>query len=161
MKPTSFLIPVLTLFLLVHLTPSRGVAQDNMGGATIQTTPAGMVDPSDPAFRAKYAGISFGDHFSLMVLSDATNNYYLVDFTWLESKFQKVYFMNLVFGEKKIVNIDSDLGQDRIWFLSNKKNSEQEITDLLLSLKQKTDRKSEEMTAAEQEAWLKANNKYK
>jgi hypothetical protein len=161
MKPKFFLFPLLTLFLLVHMTPAQVMAQDHTGGTTVQSVSAGTVDPTDPAFRARYAGISFGDQFSLMVLSDETNFYYLVDFSQLRTKFQKVYFMNLVFGEKKIVNIDSDLSQDRVWFLSNNKNSVKEITDLFLSLKQKTEGMSEKMTTAEQEAWLKVNNKYK
>jgi hypothetical protein len=161
MYPRYFLILLLTLSLLVVLKPAQALAQDNTGGITIRAVSAGTVDPSDPAFRAGYAGISFGDQFSLMVISDATNNYYIVDFSKLPTKFQKVYFMNLIFGEKKVVNIDSDLSQERIWFLSNRNTPEEEVTNLFLSLKQKTDEKSAGMSAAEQEAWLKSNNKYK
>src|SRR5512138_1053258 len=121
MKTTFLLIPAAILFLLVQLAPEPAFAQEQTRIVSIQAVSPDSVNPADPAFRAKYDRISFGDQFSLMVHSDSQNNYFIVDLTRLPTKFEKVYFMNLVFKESKVVNIDSDLGKDRLWFLSNKR----------------------------------------
>ena len=120
-----------------------------------------QIDPGNPAFQALYQNFDFKGNFSSLVLQDAENNYYLVDFSKLPGRYEKVFFMNLTFSEGNIVNMDADLGHDKIWFLANKKYAEKDILKLFSTLKEKTDRSSQTLTGEQKSAWLKANDKYK
>jgi hypothetical protein len=119
------------------------------------------INPDDPEFRAKYNHLIFNDKFVLLAETDQTNNYFIADFSKLTSKFEKVYFLNLVFGSDKIVNIDGDLSHDRIWFLANHKYSEMEIIANFNDLKDKTLKAKIELTENEQKSWLLKNDKVK
>jgi hypothetical protein len=119
------------------------------------------INPQDPGFRAKYKDVDFAGRFSVVAVSDQDNNYYIVDFTKLPTRFDKIYFINLVFKGDKVVNIDPDLDQDRVWFLAVKTTKEQVVHDYLLNLKKKTEEAAAAMTTEEQSEWLKKNNKYK
>jgi hypothetical protein len=134
-----------------------------LGTGTIsaqQNTPV-QIDPGNPAFQESYRHFDFKGQFASLVLEDTENNYFLVDFSKLPGKYEKVCFMNLSFGEGKIVNIDSDLSHDKIWFLSNKKYEAADILKIFSSLKAKTDLSSQTLTGEQKSAWLKANDKYK
>jgi hypothetical protein len=154
---------VLATLLLTGLITAANVrqlkAQDH-SSTTVQTVTEVAVNPKDPAFRAKYKDLSFGDHFVLNVFSDDRNNYYAVDFSKLPSRFEKVFFMNLVFNKDKVVNIDSDISQQQVWFLGSKMFSEASITDILDTLKAETLKANTSFTAAEKDKWLKENDKY-
>jgi hypothetical protein len=119
------------------------------------------INPADPQFRAKYETLSFDNKFVLLAESDPTNNYYIADFSTFSSKFEKVYFLSLVFTSRKIVNIDGDLNQDRIWFLSNKKFSEKETIQEFETLKEQTLKAASGMTEEAKAKWLSENDKYK
>lgn len=119
------------------------------------------VDPKDPAFRAKYENIDLAGKFSALALSDDQNNYYMADFTQLEGKFEKVWFLNLVFKGDKVVNIDPDIHQERVWFLAVKAIPEKTVNDYLLSLKEKTLKASATYSEEEKSEWLQKNDKYK
>ena len=120
-----------------------------------------QIDPGNPAFQASYRNFDFKGNFASLILQDAENNYFLVDFSKLPGKYEKVYFMNLSFNEDKIVNIDSDLSHDKIWFLANKKYQKQDILKVFTSLKEKTDLSSKTLTDEQKSSWLIANDKYK
>jgi hypothetical protein len=128
---------------------------------TAQTSENTEINPKDPAFRSKYANVDFKGKFSVQVLHDNTNNYYLVDFSKLKDKYEKVYFLSLVYQEGKIVNIDSDLKQDKIWFLSVTNNPVEEINKLLMDLKDKTIKKSNSLSQDQKRKWLLENDKFK
>jgi hypothetical protein len=119
------------------------------------------VDPKDQAFRAKYENIDLAGMFSALALSDDQNNYYIADFTLLEGKFEKVWFLNLVFKGDKVVNIDPDILQKRVWFLAVKSIPEKTVNDYLLSLKEKTLKASATFTEGEKSEWLQKNDKYR
>jgi hypothetical protein len=119
------------------------------------------INPADPAFRAKYAGLEFGENFSRLAVSDSEKNYYLVDLTKFESRFEKVYFMNLVFRSDKVVCMDSDLSQDRIWFSARTEVQEAKITDYFLELKKKCADAASAFSEDEKTQWLNKNDKYK
>jgi hypothetical protein len=140
-------ITAITIFLLLPLTGL--LAQDI------------YINPADPAFRAKYDTVRFGDRFSVRVLSDTRHDYYLVDFTRLTSNFEKVYFMNLVFRSDKVVNIDGDLKQERIWFSAMNDRPETEINDYFFTLKRKCEQASAAWSESRKAEWMKMNNKYK
>ena len=126
-----------TLLLTVMITAAnvRQLKAQDHSSTAVQTVTGVAVNPEDPAFRARYKDLNFGDHFVLNVFSDDKNNYYAVDFSKLPSRFEKVYFMNLVFKKDKVVNIDSDISQQQVWFLASKMFTESSITDILNTLK--------------------------
>jgi hypothetical protein len=119
------------------------------------------INPADPAFRKQYDNIDFKGNFSVVVLNDNTNNYFLVDFSKLRDKYEKVYFLTLSYKEGKIVNLDGDLSHDKIWFSSNKQNSVDEINRLLLDIKEKTLKSSSSLSAEGKTDWLRENDKFK
>ncbi len=119
------------------------------------------VNPQDPAFRAQYDTVQFGDRFSVCVLSDSGHDYYLVDFARLADQFERVYFMNLVFRGDQVVNLDGDLEQDHIWFSAMKGSPVQEINSYFLKLKRKCEQASASFSEHEKTEWMNKNNKYK
>jgi hypothetical protein len=119
------------------------------------------INPCDPDFRARYGSLEFGDKFSLLALSDQDNNYYIVDFTKLPTRFEKIFFLNLVFRSDKVVCIDSDLAQNRIWFSANRQVQETKIRDTFLELKKKSTDAASLFTEEEKTQWMSKNDKYK
>ena len=126
-----------------------------------QTSEDLKIDPKDPVFRQKYEKVDFNGKFSVQVLKDNTNNYFLVDFSKFKDKYEKVFFMTLIFQNGKVVNLDSDLKLDKVWFLSNKLFSIEEINDLLQNLKDQTIQKSNTLSEDQKAKWLLENDKYK
>jgi len=118
------------------------------------------IDPHDPVFRAQYKDVEFVDNFALQVAGDSTNNYYILDMTRLNSRFEKIWFINLIFKEGTVVTIDSDISQDQFWFLANRKYNQTDVLDRFSELKEATDEVSARMTAEEKSEWLKVNDKY-
>jgi hypothetical protein len=141
-------------FLLLCLTVLMVMTYGQSG---INTTTAVQT----PVFPWTYNQQDFGDRFSVLHHSDESYDYYAVDLTKLGGEFERVYFMNLTFSDKRIVNLDSDLKKDQTWFKSYYTYKENEITCLFNELKEKTDQARLNMSAAEKEAWMLKNNKYK
>jgi hypothetical protein len=131
------------------------------GTASAQQATEVQIEPSNPAFQETYRNFDFRGKFSARVLQDTENNYFLVDFSKLTVKYEKVYFMNLSFNEGRIVNLDGDLSHDKIWFGANRKYPEQDILNLFTELKDKTEHSSQALDSEQKSAWLKANDKYK
>jgi len=119
------------------------------------------IAPSDPDFRAKYADVEFGKAIAVKVVESQTKNYFLIDLTKFNSRFEKIWYLNLVFKEDKIVNIDPDITHDRMWFQANRKYDESDVLELFTLLKERTDQASQKMTAQEKEKWMKKHDKYK
>lgn len=126
-----------------------------------QTSEDLTMDLRNPEFRKKYENIDFKGNFSMQVLKDNTNNYFVVDFSSFKEKFEKVYFLSLIFQNGKIVNIDSDISRDKVWFLSHCNHSSDEINLTFKNLKDQTLEKSNSLTPEEKASWLKENDKYK
>jgi hypothetical protein len=118
-------------------------------------------NPADSAFQRKYANVDFNGKFAIMIGTSGRNSYFLVDFSSLNSRFERVYFMNLSFTKNKIVNIDPDISKNRICFLADQRYGLNEITSLFDELKGNTINISSTWSHEEQNRWLKANDKYK
>ena len=103
----------------------------------------------------------FNGRFSVMVQSDGNYDYYAVDLTSLNDRFERVYFMNLTYPESKLINIDGDIDKDQVWFKAYYTNKEPEITCLFKDLKEKTGETALKMTSAEKSAWLASHDKFK
>jgi hypothetical protein len=119
------------------------------------------INPSDPAFREKFSHIRFDGNFAILAVKDNVNNYYMADFTQFPVKFEKVYFMNLVYKSKMIVNIDGDISQERVWFMANKSISDKDVLDEFAKLRDKTLSASASMSAEEKTQWMTKNDKFK
>lgn len=121
----------------------------------------GMVaDPTDPAFRSRFQDVSFGDAVAVKVLEDANRSYFLADMTMFPTRFEKITFLNLVFVDDILVNMDPDLSQERMWFMAFSSFPEADILLRFEELKEKTLQANREMTSAEKEAWLEIHDKY-
>jgi hypothetical protein len=121
----------------------------------------GVVDPNDPAFITKYASFDFQGKFSSAIDKDAANNYFLVDFSRLPSRFERVYFMDLSFSANEIVNIDPVITKDRVCFSANKKYSEDEVLKIFGELEKNVKSASSAWSEDKKSAWLQRNDKYK
>ena len=119
------------------------------------------IDPHDSVFIKKYAGFNFKDKFAVPIGRYEVNNYFLLDFTKLKSRFEKVYFMNLCFTVNKLINIDPDIAKTRVCFMANKKYDENEIITQFDELIKQTSVINSTWSQDEKNKWLKANDKYK
>ena len=141
---------ILTLLVLLFNLP-----------AFTQESAEKYINPADPSFTAKYDHLQFNDKFVILAESDAANNYFITDFSRLESRFEKVYFLNMTYGTSKIVNLHADLTQKRIWFLAKKLYTVEEIKSVFTDLLDQTRKKSSSLSDNEKNTWLKEHDKYK
>ena len=102
----------------------------------------------------------FEGRFSVMFHSDENYDYYVIDLTSFNDRFERVYFMNLAFAESKLVSIDGDINKDQTLFKAYYTYKEAEITCLFNELKDKTANAGKEMTSAEKSTWLATNDKF-
>lgn len=118
------------------------------------------IDPSDTTIVNKYRSFDFRGSFAVQVEQDALNNYYLVDLSALPERFERVWFMNLIFQHPEVVNIDPAISRNRIWFQAHKQYNEKEVIQQLTTCKEASVEKAKQMTEVEKSAWLKTNDKY-
>ena len=119
------------------------------------------IRPGDTAFTAKYAKFDFQGNFAAVIEQDAMNNYYLLDFSLLPTRFERVYFMNLSFLSQELVNIDPEVSKNRVCYLSNRKYEADRILKILTGIKAKVIYTASTWTETEKAQWLTANDKYK
>lgn len=103
----------------------------------------------------------FGDRFSVLTYSEDDYDYYAVDLTKLADRFERVYFMNLTYQDKRLINIDPALENPQIWFKAYHQYNESEITCLFTDLKEKTGQAGRDMSVQEKTAWMTKNDKFK
>jgi hypothetical protein len=127
---------------------------------TINAQQAG-VQPEGNEFLAKYAKFDFKGNFAATVDKDEANTYFLVDFSKLPTRFERVYFMNLSFASDELVNIDSDISKSNVCFKASNKYSEKDILKIFDELKSKVVLISSEWTDDKESQWLNKNDKYK
>lgn len=142
----------LILFLLMSVTVLASNGQTDGNKA---------VSGKQPDLPLIFDQKEFGDRFSVLFSSDDNYDYYVIDLTKLEGRFERIYFMNLTYADSRVVNIDADIEKDQSWFKSYYKNTEDEITCLFNELKEKTDEARIGMTAEEKSIWMVKNDKFK
>lgn len=103
----------------------------------------------------------FGDRFSVLSFSDDNYDYYVVDLTKIGDRFERIYFMNLTYGDSRLVNLDADIEKEQTWFKTYYTNKEGDIDCLFKDLKEQTGKMFNEMTADEKAAWMSKNDKFK
>jgi hypothetical protein len=114
-----------------------------------------------PAIPLVFDQKEFGDRFSVLFYSEGDYDYYAVDLTKMKDRFERIYFVILTYDDLKVVNIDSDIEKDQIWFKTFYQNKEEAITCLFKDLKDKSAKAGQDMTAEEKSAWLAKNDKFK
>ena len=119
------------------------------------------IHPGDPGFRQKYADFDFKGRFAVVIEQNSLDNYFLLDFSKLTSRFERVYFLNLGFTSYKIVNLDPVVTEDKICYMANAKYDINELVNLFEELKNKTAQNAATWTEDEKAKWLKDNDKYK
>lgn len=119
------------------------------------------VNPDDAAFIEKYADLDFHGKFALAIFKDSTNRYYLVDFTDLPDRFERVYFMNQSFLSGEIINIDPDITKARVCFMSNIIYDEADVLKIFDKRKAEAVAVESSWTDDQKSAWLKENDKYR
>lgn len=139
-----FLILMSVLFLA-----SNGQSYDNK-----------QVSGKSAALPLVFDQKEFGERFSVLVYSEDDYDYYVIDLTKLADRFERVYFMNLTYGESRLINIDAGVDKDQIWFKAFHQYKETEITCLCKDLKEKASSAGKDMTTGEKSAWMAKNDKF-
>ena len=137
---------IFTLSLLVNLTLSAQQSE---------------INPAYPGFITKYANFDFKGSFAAAIDKDAANNYFLIDFSKLNSRFERVYFMNLSFSYDEIINIDPDINKNRVCFMSHKNYSVADVLKTFDAIKEKVLLTSSSWSEDKESQWLNVNDKYK
>jgi hypothetical protein len=114
----------------------------------------------DLQLSARAAQTDMSGKFSVRVMEQNSRNYYLVDFTKLNGRFQKVWFMNLTFEHHWLVNLDPDIDSGKVWFFTASGVAEKQVTELFDKLLRQTLETSARFSMQEKEDWLKKNDKY-
>ncbi|MFO7615002.1 MAG: hypothetical protein R6W71_10220 [Bacteroidales bacterium] len=104
---------------------------------------------------------SFGDRFSVMAISENEYDYYVVDLSKLPGRFERIYFLNLTYQTKEVVNIDPDIYGQQMWFKAYRDRQEQDVSRLFEKMKEESLDISRTMPAEEKAAWLSKYDKYK
>ena len=117
-------------------------------------------DPRDPVFLERYREIDFNGGFSVLVMSDTESDYYAADFSRLGSRFEKVWFLNLVFRGDRLVVMEAGPDADLAWFKAVRDGQSEKVHEYLLGLKKKSEEAALRYTKEEQDEWMKRNDKY-
>jgi len=117
-------------------------------------------DPSDPEFSKRYDTLEMNGAFCVSVAVSGATRYYLADFTRLPDRFKKIWFINLVHADSKVVSADVHIEHSRVWFQSSVTIPSKEVIDRMNELLNSTLATAAGMTPVEQENYLKKNDKY-
>ena len=129
--------------------------------ANSQSENKAPVGVNQPANSLIYNQKEFGDRFSVLFNSEDDYDYYVIDLTKLKGRFERVYFMNLTYQDRRIVNLDPDVDKDQIWFKAFHQYNETEIIGRFNDLKEKAVQDCNNLSSAEKSAWLAKNDKFK
>lgn len=119
------------------------------------------IQPDDPAFISKYENFDFKGKFAATVFKDEANSYFLLDFSKLTSRFDRVYFLNLSFSATELINIDPSVTKDKVCFMSNEKYNEVDVLKVFDELNIRVAGISNSWPDNQKSEWLKDNDKYK
>jgi hypothetical protein len=137
------------LFIAILVSLSSGLTMAQSGNHAVE----------DQNSLQAYASYDFQGKFAAMVGQVGNNKVYLVDFSLLPTRFERVFFMNLSFGSYEIVNMDPTVTENRVRFMSDRNNAEKDVLQQLSELRERTV-KANAWTEDQKAAWLKKNDKY-
>jgi hypothetical protein len=140
----------LLIMMTVCLSISYGQSDGNVAMNSQQRSIPLVFDQQD-----------FAGRFSVMSQSDENYDYYVIDLTRFNDRFERIYFMNLTYDDGRLVNLDPELEKDQTWFKVYYTHKESEITCLFNDMKEKTDEAARKMSEAEKSSWLSVHDKFK
>ena len=113
-------------------------------------------------FIAKAESVDFGDKINTTIHKDEKNTYYAINISKLPSQFEKIRILELIFGDKNIVNIGSDINGKYYFFLvNNTLNKTSDDIDIAFEEYRKKSKEELEMMNDEQlRLWLIQHDKY-
>lgn len=117
--------------------------------------------PGEPGFLDLYTHYNFNGQFSARVTSDQNYNYFILDFSLLNTRFEKIYFMNRSFSVNEVVNLGFEADKNIVCFKTLKSYKENEIQLKFEALLKETKKYSSEWDSVSQQEWLLKNDKYK
>ena len=92
-------------------------------------------NPGNPMIQKIRTTTIMQGKFAVKAYSDKNTNYFLADFTKLDDRFAKAWFMKLASQSKVIALAETSLENSRVWFSAPKNTSETdavaELNDLL------------------------------
>jgi hypothetical protein len=119
------------------------------------------IKPGEPGYIDQFSKLNFNGKFALLVETDARSNYFLLDFSILKSRFERIFFMEKSFSVNEVVNLGFEAEKDRVCFKAAVNYSETEILQQFDLLLEKTKKISASWNDSEKSAWLLKNDKYK
>lgn len=119
------------------------------------------VPPGEPGFLDQYAGYNFKGNFAVKIESDDVSDFYLLDFSRTQTRFEQIYFLNLSFNDSRVVNLGFEEQKPIICYKSSNTFPENDVIAIFSDILGKTLKTSEEWTPGQQAEWLKSNDKYK
>lgn len=102
----------------------------------------------------------FDGRFCVLGERTGENNYYVADLTRFPDRFSRIYFLNLVFKEQIVVNIDPNIEKDQLWFKSHVTFPEEDVICRMDELLEETLESQQGMTEGERAAWMEKYDKY-
>lgn len=105
-----------------------------------------------------YYNINFNNSFFKIAEKDDKSNYYAVNLASFNSVLEKKYFEEITFKETSLIRVDGG-NLNIAWFRVKTNHSEEEISNLLLALKNKTLIDVASMSDSEKQEWLNRNGK--
>ncbi len=102
----------------------------------------------------------FDGRLSVLAISADEYDYYVVDLTRFEDRLERIYFLNLAYGEQRLISISHELEGGQLWFKAHHQFPEAEITCLLSDMKERSHTDCAGMSTEEKTAWLVKYDKY-
>ncbi len=136
------------IFLLLFTIIGKG--QSDMG--------ISMSSPLDPMFT--FDQTQFDDRFAVHVFSDEVYDYYVIDYTKMPQRFERIYFLNLIYKDDQVVHIDPDINKTQSWFKSHERYPQTEIICKLEDFLDETLEASRLWPEADKQAWLLKYDKF-
>lgn len=103
----------------------------------------------------------FNGRFAVMALSDEDYDYYVTDLSRLNGRFERIYFLNLSYNDRRLVNIDPDIEKAQMWFKAHYQFQQKEMICLLDDFLQETIDISASWTESEKNSWMIQFDKFK
>jgi hypothetical protein len=105
-----------------------------------------------------YDHLNFNGAFFVIAENDAKSNFFAINLSQFTSPAEKKYFETLAFNEPKLIRLDAG-NASVAWYKAKKTFTSDEISALLLSLKNQTIQHIGAMSVTEQQEWMNNNGK--
>lgn len=108
----------------------------------------------------KFDQEEFNGRFCVFADQAGESSYFVTDMTRLPDRFSKIYFLNLVYAEKMVVNIDPAVDKEQMWFKANIIFEEEDVACRMEDILEETLSAGEKMSGREKDEWLTRHDKF-